>query len=253
MAGETGAHMAGEQENPGGKEPASEGPKYVTQDEIAAMVTGAVKRQMKPFIDGFEQFKTDFPSVLGEALKAQKPEPAPEGEGGKKPDPEVSALKQKLQELEKANKDERTKREAAEERARLDSGKSALKSALSSQVRPEMVDVVTDLLFDARKRVTFDENGRPLFSIKTGALDEDTPMPLADGLGHWLKSDEAKHFLPAPNAEPAQSRGQQQGARPQPFKAPKYDAPARTDEEKARRALEREQAFTASQRRGQQL
>ncbi len=239
--------MAGEQETPGGDKSNPEAPKYVTQDEIAAMVTGAVKRQMKPFIDGFESFKTDFPNVLSEALKAHKPEPAPEAPEGKKADPEVAALKQKLAELEKLNTAERTKREAAEERARLDSGKSALKSALQSQVRPEMVDVVTDLLFDARKRVTFDDNGRPLFSIKQA--DEDVPMPLTDGLGHWLKSDEAKHFLPAPNADPPQLRGQRPEARPKPFQAPQYDSPARTDEEKARRAMEREQAFNASQQR----
>ncbi len=253
MATDRGAHMAGEQENPGGKEPAPEAPKYVTQDELSAMVTGAVKRQMKSFSDDFAQFKTSFPELISEALKAHKPEPAPEGNEKSKADPEVAALRQKLVEFEKLHKDERAKREAAEERARLDSGKSALKSALQSQVRPEMVDVVTDLLFDARKRVTFDEHGRPLFSIKTGALDEDTPMPLTDGLSHWLKSDEAKHFLPAPSAAPAQGSAPAAGARAQPFKAPQYDKPARTDEEKARRALEREQAFNAAQRRGQSL
>jgi hypothetical protein len=241
--------MAGEQDNPGGDKPA-EAPKYVTHEDVAAMVTGAVKRQMKSFSDDFSQFKTSFPDLISEALKAKAPEAAPAGDGKSKADPEVAALKQKLIEFEKLNKEERTKREAAEERARLDSGKSALKNALLSQVRPEMVDVVTDLLFDARKRVTFDENGRPLFSVRQapmpGMSEEDTPMPLADGLSHWLKSDEAKHFLPAPTPNGAQSP---QAGRPKPFQAPKYDSPARSDEEKARRALEREQLFNASQRR----
>jgi hypothetical protein len=246
--------MAGDENTPGGEKPAPEAPQYVTKEDVAAMVTGALTRQMKPFTAGFEQFKASFPELLQEALKGHKPEPAPESaDGARKPDPEVAALKQKLLELEKANQAERTKREAAEERARLDGGKSALKNALLSQVRPEMVDVVTDLLFDARKKVTFDDQGRPLFSIKTGALDEDTPMPLTDGVSHWLKSDEAKHFLPAPAPESAQRGTPAPQSRTQPFKAPQYDKPARTDEEKARRALEREQAFNASQRRGQSL
>jgi hypothetical protein len=113
--------------------------------------------------------------------------------------------------------------------------------------------MVTKLLFDADRKVTFGEDGSPLFSIRrapaTGMPEEDMQLPLTDGVGAWLKSDEAKMFLPAPGAT-IENGIRRQTVATRTTKVgndgmPHYEGAATTDDERVRRAAERAQALAA--------
>jgi hypothetical protein len=207
-------------------------PPALTQEAIAAMITGAVKRQTKALEAKIAELA---------AKAAEKPEDeAPKG----KADPAKSALEKQVEELAKRLADADKRAQAAEEKQRAEGARAALRSALSEHVRPELLDTATKLLYDADRRVTFDEDGTPLFVVKhasMGGAPEDTPFPLADGVKHWLKTPEAKFFQPAPGGEAPKSGGPAPKYRGNGM--PKYDTPAKTDAEKARRAMEMSQAL----------
>lgn len=207
-------------------------------DAVNQAVTGAVNRVTK-------EHKAEIKALTDTVAELSKPKetPAPTvDDGGKKPDPATVALERKIADLEKRAKEADDKVAAAEKRARDDGAKTALRTALGTAVRPDAVDVITDLLFDARKRVSFDETGRPLFQ-----LDEDTLLPLGDGVKSWLKSDEAKLFLPAPGAGGDTGRGGSAPRVQSPQQShngvPRYEKPATTDAERVQRAQATEAAL----------
>lgn len=233
-------------------DPPADPPKQFTPEEITNMVTGAANRIVKAELS--KALKTELGPLLGEQLKSTlpallkelkiEPPPAddPQDPKSKKPDPETAALRQKLAAFEQQLESEKKAREAAETKSKNDAGKSALRAALAPHVRPDVLDMVVDLQFDARKRVSFDDDGRPLFTIRqapyAGAPEEDTPLHLADGVGHWLKSEEAKFFLPPPSPKgPPQQGGPRQPNLSQ--RVPEYEKPALTTAEKIQRANER--------------
>lgn len=224
---------------------------------INAAVTSHMKRQPNP-ADEFKKLltKESLSPLLTELMEASGVKPAGTETGGgsqpAKPDPKIAALEAQLSDMKTAMARAAEETKAAQESARNEKALAALKSELAPHVRPEGLDMAADLLFKARKRVTFDEQGTPLMSVKrapyAGAAEEDVPMPLADGVQHWLKSEEAKIFIPAPAANQQQRQGAP-GPRPQMQRTangvPKYDQPATTDAEKIRRAQEQAQAYAA--------
>lgn len=184
------------------------------------------------------------------------------GKGGQqpaKPDPKIAALEARLADVTKKFETEAAERQKAVDEGRAKDAKAALRSALSPHVRPEALDLAVRDLFDAQKRVTLDENGNALIKVRRkdyAGVEEDVDMPLSDGVGHWIKTTEGKFFAPAPNGGGEGPKGGQGPRRGSPQLGsdglPKYDTPATTDEERVRRASEREQAFLAK-RGNQQL
>jgi hypothetical protein len=234
------------------------------QGEIAKIVNSAVsshlKRGLAPAIgealksvNWAETLKLD--ETLDAKLAKLKPEGGADPSGGNQPpkvDPQVAALTAKVQELTANIQKQQDEVKAANERARNEKAFADLKSALGGQVRPETLELAARDLFLAQKRIAFDEQGNPLFTVKkapyAGATEEDVPMPLTDGVAHWLKSEEAKVFLPAPNANQQPRVGAPGPRAPQQRQVgalPQYEQPATTDAEKIRRAEEQAQALAA--------
>jgi hypothetical protein len=256
-----------EENNP---EPTGGGPSdqkpALSADEIRQLVATTANAAVSSHL------KRELPKAIGEGLKglnwrdtlapvlselAPQPDPnKPPAPDPNKPDPRLSALEEKYKGLEAQYNAERQAREAAELKARDDRAFSQLRSALQGSdpnaplVRAEALDAAAKLLFHADRRVVFGEQGEPLFVVRkqpfAGAAEEDMQLPLLDGVQHWLKTPEGKFFAPAPVPPPGQT-GNRGPSYHRPASSnggiPTYDKPAGTDAEKARRALEAEQAI----------
>lgn len=218
-------------------------PKYVTEEQIAQIVNSAVTTHLK----------RGLAKAIDEAiapLKQKLETPPPSGDGGgkgKEADPEVVALRKQLDDLKGVVKASQEAASAAEKRAADERAYNALRSELSGKVRPEALDVATDYLFRAQGRVVIDEQtGEPRFKHRTalvaGMPEEDHLFPLSDGVKQFLKGKEAQLFLPAPNTAPNPQRPGPRSTTP--GQLPTYEKPPATDDEKVRRAMEAEAAFT---------
>ena len=250
--------MAGEQTKDPGATGTEDQPKYMSAEEVTAMVTGANERMRKSLAGEIEKavkgITESIPETLKahfEALKSEIPKPADKPQENK-PNPETLALQQQLAEMKTAMQERDKALAEAEKKSRNDAARNALRSALAPHVRPEALDMTTQLLFDAQGRVSVSEDGTPLFKIRkspmAGVPEEDMELPVKDGVANWLKSDDAKFFIPAPTAPATDSRRGSPVARTVKAGAdgmPSYDSPATTDEERVRRADERAQALAA--------
>ncbi len=183
---------------------ASETPKA---DDLGSVANAAAKSHVSRFAEKV------LPGYLAAALKplqdeiaalrAPKPDDDDAGTSKKgKADPVVAALQAQLEDFKTKFTSEQTARQAAEAKARDERAHSALKSELASQVRPELLGILTNDLYHQRKVIEFADDGTPLF--KSQKVDmygdlEDVRMPLKDGVANFLKSEEAKAFLPAPS------------------------------------------------------
>jgi hypothetical protein len=184
-------------------------------------------------------------------------EETPETEPGKKtpenkPDPKLSALEAQIAELKAENKRSADEAKAAREQARNEKAFADLKGILGNHVRQDALDIAASQLAVVQKRIAFDEQGNPLFTVKkapyAGAAEEEVQMTLADGVAHWIKTDEGKFFAPAPGSQQDGRRGPpgpRHGMARGPDGLPVYDKPATTDAEKIRRANEQAQALAA--------
>jgi hypothetical protein len=236
---------------PGG---GSEPPPVFTEDQTKAMgaivnaaVTSQLKRTLGPALtDAIGGLKLSE-TIAAEVAKL-KPE-TPEPKHSDKPDPKVSALEATVQELKQKLAADAEERKKLVEASRDKDGLAALKSALAPLVRPEALEIAARDLFVAQKRVSFDEQGNPLITVRkaafAGGTEEDVQMPLSDGVQHWIKTPEGKFFAPAPSGGAQDPRGN--GA-PRRVNTgldgmPRYEGPATTDAEKIRRAGEREAAL----------
>lgn len=230
---------------------------------VNAAVTSHVKRGLGPAIaeaikgvNWGETLKLDevLDGKLAKLLEDTEGDDAG-GKGGQqpaKPDPKVAALEAKLADVTKKLEAEAAERQKAVQEGRDKDARAALRSALTPLVRPEALDIAVRDLFDGQKAVTLDEQGNPLIKVRRkdyAGAEEVVDMPLSDGVGHWIKTNEGKFFAPPPNGggtDPKGGRGPQRGA-PQLGRdgLPHYEQPATTDAEKLRRAEERQAAYLA--------
>lgn len=233
----------------------------MTPEEIQALIDKALEGAASKFAQLANDAATahtkrvskDLESKL-EALKTapvvEKPTTDPAVQEKIKTTPEMAALQAQIEEMKKAYEKESTARIAAEKKSRDESAFNMLKSSLTG-LKPELQDAAAQLLFHVQKRVTFDEAGNPIFKMprEVAGVVEDIDMPLSSGVEHWVKSDAAKPFMPAPGGNVGAGRGGKSptaGSIPtgrQNNGMPVYDKPATTDAEKVARALEKEQAL----------
>ncbi len=216
---------------------------------VNSAITSHMKRQpsIADALKGmnWEEMLTPVIQKLAPPPKAD-PEP-----GTPKQDPRLSALEAKYAELETKYRSEQTAREKAEQKSRDESAFQALRSALTGHVLPEAAESAAKILFHADRRVTFDEHGNPLMTVRKapyqGAAEEDLQLPLADGVKHWIGTREGKLFAPPPAVQDPKRPGGAPGRHVVTGRdgLPTYDAPATTEEEKIRRANERATALAA--------
>jgi len=155
-----------------------------------------------------------------------------------KQSPEMAALLAQVEDMKAKMTAAETARATAEQKQRDDGARGALKDALAQHVRPELLNILTDHLFHQKKVVEFDDDGSPLFrSKKTDVFggEEDVRMPLKAGIEQFLKTDEAKPFIPAPGSaqsspmkKPAVTGGRQTA----------FDPATASTAEKIRQAME---------------
>jgi hypothetical protein len=239
----------------GGDGGSAEAAKPLTEEDVGklvnasvnAAVTSQLKRMLAPAVtEAIGGLKLE--SKIAEAIKAAQPaEPAPGALGdAPKPDPRLSALESKYAELEKRYQAEQEARAEAEKKGRDAAARAALKAALEPHISGTQLEVASRYLYDAQGVVTFDEDGTPLVKSKRapmrGMPEEDVFLPIADGVNEWIKSEEAKIFLPPHKPTP----GKQSPGAPslrRGSEMPRYDSPATTEDEKIQRATEREHAL----------
>jgi uncharacterized protein YhaN len=190
------------------------------------VLPGLLANAMKPLLDEIA------------ALKAPKAD-ADDSKGKPKNDPAMAAVQAQLEDMKSKFAQAEAGRAAAEKRSRDDGARAALKDALSPHVRPELLGMLTDHLTAVKQVIEFDEEGNPLFKSKR--LDiygdpEEVRMPLKDGVSQFLKSEEAKAFLPAPGSSgAAPMKRTQNGARTNAS----IDLATASDDDKIRFALDR--------------
>jgi hypothetical protein len=215
-------------------------PRILTEEDVSRIVNAAVTGHLK------RELPKSITAAIGPALEAAlKPiqeqfatKPAqPESAADPKASPEFAAMRRQLDEQKTIIEAERGARLQAEQRQRQDSARASILSQIDPAVKPELKEFLSDYLFN---RTQFDESGAPLIRVIG-----DEPLPLKDGIASFLKSKEASAFLPAPGAAKLSvnsPKGQPSIAQRQQGQ-PTYDKPATTEEEKVRRAYEREQAL----------
>ena len=247
--------MASEQDSNNSGSDDGDSPKYMTAEEVTKMVTGANERMKKSLTAEIEKAVGGVSETVGETIKKHleglKTEPPKPDDQPGKPSPEVQALTQKLSEMENSIKERDKALQEAKTQGQRDTARNSLRDALAPHVRPDAVDMVTQLLFDAQGVVQVQDDGNPVFKIRqspmAGLPEEDMELPIKDGVANWLKTDNAKLFLPAPNTGSPEGtpRGAQRsrGVKLGNDGMPSYEGPATSDEERVRRADERARAL----------
>ncbi len=218
------------------------------QPDISNVVNSAVSSHLKRFVE------KQLPGIFAEALKPfqeqvaklQAPPPADDEKSKNKQSPEMTALQTQLEEMKTRFAQETEQRIAAERKAREDRAYSEFKGMLAKNVRPEMLDMVADHLFLIKKIVEVPESGNPTFkgSRTQYGITEEVAYPLKDGVDNWLKSDDAKPFLPAPSASTTPTSKRQLISPTQ--LPPNFDPATATAEQKLQAASELEQKYAAA-------
>jgi hypothetical protein len=210
-------------------------PKHVTEQQLNKAITSRMKSFEERLEKSFGESFTSFSATLRTELAGLMPKP-PEAksEGGKKPgekpeSPELHALQDEVARLKKESEDVRIQRDVERTKLRDASLRQTLTDALASAgIEGVRARHAVGLLVDAEKRVRWSEREDAAVFRRS----EHDVVPLDEGLGEWLRSDDAKLYLPPRNA--AGSGDRPGGAAPKTPAA----APTRSDvAEGLRRAL----------------
>lgn len=215
--------------------------------------TAQLKRMLGPAIgDGLkgvnwgELLAPEFAKLTPAAPSGD--DPAKGGKGGKPGETDLDKRIQQLAtelETEKKARGEADKlRLKAEQDRRVDAARMKLRSALADKVAPGAVEHAVDRLTLVQNRLTVDENGNPTVRVRRpeykGGPEVDTDLSIEDALPVLLAEEDMKIYLPAPKGGGNNNPGPRGNGQ-----LPVYATPAQTDEEKARRAFEKEQALAA--------
>lgn len=198
-------------------------PKYVTEEQLNRAMTSRFSAFEKKFEKTTGDLVTTVTGKLDELIGTKLSELTKKTEPPKAPQtpaesPEMKAMQKQLaevqQQLAKANQEKEAERAAARDQS--------LRSTLQQQLTASGITgaglrAAMHLLVDGEKRIRFeDDSDRILFK------GDDGDLPLADGLKSWLKTDDAKIFLPPRGTQGSGDRGA--GTRspnnaPQPMRA----------------------------------
>jgi len=190
------------QGTPSQTEQGKDEPKFVTEEQLNRAISARLGDFGKKIEKQFETFggslTTSLAAKLDELVTGKLEALAPpEKSAPAKPQswtdsPEYKAMQRRLEASEKQIEQERQEKAAAAAKSQAQSLRTKLSESLAAGgISGKSLQFALGVLLDSEKRVRFDEDERPLFKTDDG--DE---LPLADGLKVWLKSDDAKVFLP---------------------------------------------------------
>jgi hypothetical protein len=197
---------------PAGTDPPKDGaeaPKYITEEQLQTALGERFR--------SFEQKVDKALGTLGSKLKDElvaifpKPEPPKPSDDGKSKDkepsasPELKKLQEQITVLTRQADEARSERDAERARGRDATLRQRLTDALSAAgIEGVRARHAVGLLVDAERRVRWTEDGQAI------TFDD---FELAAGLREWLKTDDAKLYLPARGVL---GSGDRPGAQPPP-------------------------------------
>lgn len=195
---------------PGGNAPSDDELFSRLESRFHGLINSALASREK----GFEKKRTEdrqaleasFAKLLDEKLTTAKPEPEPEPKGGRgkeKESPETATLRKQLEELknraDEADRRNQVLREASRTTAIRDQVARILNASGISGNYFEAA--YATLIHSGKIRPSEDIDSDEAFFV-----DPSGEMGLEVGLGSWLKSEQAKIFLPATGARGSGSR-----------------------------------------------
>lgn len=184
------------------KAPTGEGgtPEAVTVDMVNEIVSKAISARNKQIESKIEKSLSDFSSKLDEKFAALKIDTPPAGSSGDPPKPSdienhplVKGLQKQIADQKTATEQIKAERDAEKARVRDQVLRTKLTDELTKGgIDPRYVRHAVGVLVDAEKRVRFaaDDADDLVFKDATGDVD------LGTGLKGWLKSEDAKIFMP---------------------------------------------------------
>ncbi len=215
----------------------------VANQAAAAHAKRLEKQLMKTFEEKFGALNTTLEKL------AQAQAPAPKTSKSKEEDPEMSAIKQQLEQFKATAEASERRASEAEKRRRDEQTLNDVRRYLANGgVRSEAVGVGTDYLVKATNKIEYDEEGNVLFKFKKSSKDDEVLMPLEDGITSWLKTTEAALFLPAPATSSAGKQPATKTTRRASDGKPVWDKPAATDAERIARADEMARWYASKQK-----
>ena len=224
--------------------PAEAAPSYVTDDQLQAALT----TRFRGFEQKIDKTLTDTLGALVEKLRGElapvlalaKPEPGdaqggqPEGGSGPAapaPSPELRKLQDQITLLTKQADDARSERDTERARGRDSLLRQRVTDALSGVgIEGVRARHAVGLLVDAERRVRWSDAGDQIV-FRTDAHDD---LELGAGVREWLKTDDAKLYMPPRGAA---GSGDRPGGQPPPPRPPSGPLDRTTVAEGLRRAL----------------
>lgn len=206
-------------------------PAYVTDEQLQTALTTRFRsfeqKLDKALADGLGSIGTRLRDELAALLPTREP-PAEGGESASKPEgagatpaptqpapsPELRKLQEQITLLTRQADEARSERDAERARTRDALLRQRVGDALSGVgIEGVRARHALGLLIDAEKRVRWADDGASVL-FRTDAHDE---LDLAAGVREWLKTDDAKLYLPPRGAL---GSGDRPGAQPPPPRTP---------------------------------
>jgi hypothetical protein len=186
---------------PEGAQGTDDSPKFVTEDQLNKAITARFKGFEQKIEKTFGESLTAFGGKMKEELAAllppkpepKEPEKKKDAQAPSAPHPDLKRFEDQIAALTKQADDARTERDA--ERAKMRD--ATLRQRLTDALATAGIDGVrarhaVGLLVDAEKRVRWSDDGDAVLFRRA----EDDDVELGEGLKHWLKTDDAKLYLP---------------------------------------------------------
>lgn len=191
-------------ENNHGQEPdSSQGnePKFVTEDVLNKAITARLSQLEKKQKEQLAEALNSLAPMLDKALEdklAAKPQdpPSKKDRNSVEDDPQFKGLKKELAEL-------KAKADAAEAKAAQEAAKAkeaALRQKVADELGKHGIDSqrarhAMSFIVDAERRVRYDDDDNLVFRDSDGQ-----ELDLMSGVKAWVKSDDAKIYLPPKGA-----------------------------------------------------
>jgi hypothetical protein len=220
------------------KESDAPAPKYITEEQLQ----GTLSERFRAFEHKVDKtlsaigpkLKDELAALLPkpEPPKAEPPKPEGQAAGDKEPEShaELRRLQEQISQLTKQNEDARTERDAERARARDVQLRQKLGESLATAgIEGVRARHAIGLLVDAERRLRWSEDGQAILFRGDGG-DE---LDLAAGIRDWLKTEDAKLYLPPRGAA---GSGDKPGLAPPP-RAPSGPPDRSTVAEGLRRVL----------------